>query len=94
MYSGGIAALLNNKYTLAVDYSYQGWRDLKYQGLSYELVNSNKISAGFEYANKVKLRDGGFFERSFLQAGLYYDESYLKINGKQLTSYGLTLGAG
>jgi len=93
VYSGGLAATLHDKYTFSADYNFQSWSDLKYAGTGYVLTNSSRYSAGFEYSNKLRLRDQSF-EKYFFQAGLFYSDSYLKINGQQLNDLGGTIGAG
>ena len=92
-YSGSIAAKLKDKYTFAIDYSYQNWSDLKQQGINYRTVDSRFIGAGFELSKKQNFRDITF-ERHFFQAGVFYNDSYLQINGQQISSYGLTFGGG
>ncbi len=100
MYAGGIAAKLKDKYTFAADYSFQNWVDANnnLNGLGYQLVNSSKYSVGFEYSKKLNFRDyqGNILsaEKYFLQTGLYYTDSYLRIYGQQLTDYGITFGGG
>ncbi len=93
IYNAGIAATLKEKFTFALDYGYQNWSTLNYKGFNYALVNSNKISTGFEYSSKVKARDF-LYEKYFLQAGLYYTNSYMQVYGQQINDYGLTLGVG
>lgn len=93
MYGSGVAAILHDKYTFAADYNYQAWSNLKYAGTGYSLINSSRYSAGFEYSNKLQLRDQSF-EKYFFQAGFFYSDSYLKINGQQLNDFGGTIGAG
>ena len=92
-YSGSIAAKLKDKYTFAVDYSYQNWNDLNIHGYNYRLVNSNFLAAGFELSKKQTYRDLTF-ERHFLQAGVFYSNSYLQVNGQQIANYGFTFGGG
>ncbi|MFP5041575.1 hypothetical protein [Parasediminibacterium sp. JCM 36343] len=93
IYAGSIAAKLKDKYTVAADYSFQNWANLNYSGLSYNLVNSNHFGIGFESAKK--LYNGLFsFEKNFIQAGFFYDNSYLRISGQQITDYGVTVGGG
>lgn len=93
MYGTGISLIYNNYLTFSGDYQYQNWGSLNYSGLGYSLVNSNRISAGFQYAKNVGYLDN-FFERSNLQMGFYYGNSYLNINNYQLKDYGVTVGAG
>ena len=73
-YAGGIALNYKNAYTVAADYTYQGWGNLNYKGINYSLVNSRRISAGVEYSKKVSYLDQQY-ERYFLQAGFYYNDS-------------------
>jgi hypothetical protein len=92
-YTAGIAAILKDAYTVAFDYNFQGWRDLKYAGISYTLDNSQRYSLGFEYSKKANYMNIAY-EKYFLQGGIFYNDSYLRINGTQLKDYGLTIGAG
>ena len=92
-YTGSIAARLKDKYTLAVDYSFQNWNDQKYKGISYQLINSNTLGIGFEIADKRTFKDLSF-ERQFFQTGVFINNSYLQINGQQVGSYGATFGYG
>lgn len=92
-YAGSIAAKLKDKYTFAVDYSFQNWNELNSKGINYKLVNSNFIGAGFELSKKQTYRDITF-ERHFFQAGVFYSDSYLQVNGRQISSYGITFGGG
>jgi hypothetical protein len=57
------------------------------------LVNINRIAAGIEYAKKINYANT-VYEPYFLQAGMHYTNSYLKINNQQLNEYGITVGAG
>ena len=92
-FTTGIAAIYKNKYTFAVDYNHQDWNATHYVGSSYTLVNSDRVSAGFEYSKKFTYLDHQY-EKSFFQAGVFYSNSYLKMNGQQLKDYGATIGAG
>jgi len=57
------------------------------------LVNSSRISGGVQYSKNGGYQNN-FFERSNLQFGLYYGNSYLDINGYQIKDYGFSVGAG
>ena len=93
LYTGSIAAKLKDKYTLAVDYSFQNWGSTNIQGVGYKLVNSNSLGVGFEVSKKQKFKDI-IFERHFWQAGFYYNNSYLQVAGQQIIDYGITFGGG
>ncbi|MCX6263703.1 MAG: hypothetical protein NTZ47_04035 [Bacteroidetes bacterium] len=92
-YQVGGAATFRNMFTLAFDYQYEGWRETNYSGVSYILDNSQRFSGGFEFSKKVSYMNQSY-EKFFLQTGLFYSDSYLRINGIQLKDYGLTFGAG
>lgn len=92
-YAGGLAVTYKDAYTFAIDYDHQDWSNLNYKGISYSLVNSQKIAAGFEYSKKQRYLDQSF-EKYFLQTGVFYNNSYLRIAGQQLKDFGATFGAG
>jgi hypothetical protein len=92
-YAGGVAAIFNNAYTIAADYTTQNWAANNTTGLNYSLVDSRKLALGFEYSNKVTYYNQTI-EKYFLQTGIFYTDSYLKINGVQLKDYGLSFGFG
>ena len=97
MYAGGLAARFKDKYTFAADYNFQSWTGANPNAFNYQLVNSSRYSVGFEYSKKIVYRayQGDLVaEKYFLQTGLFYSNSYLRIYGQQLTDYGLTIGAG
>jgi hypothetical protein len=93
MYAGGVSATYKDKYTFAADFNHQDWGTTNISGISYNLVNSNRYSVGAEYSNKVRFREFTY-EKYFLQAGTFYNNSYLKINGTQIDQFGVTFGAG
>jgi len=93
MYSFGGALIFDKKITISADFQQQNWNDIKYSGLNYRLVNSNRISGGIEYSKKINLTNGTF-EKWFVQGGAFYSNSYLMIKGQQLDQKGFTVGAG
>lgn len=93
MYTGGISATYNDKWTFATDFTQQQWTDIGYKGLTYQLVNSNRISAGVEYSKKLYYQ-GLKFEKYYVQAGGFYGGSYLQMYNTQLKTYGATVGLG
>ena len=59
----------------------------------YVYDHSDKVSAGFEMSKK-KILYNTRVELSYLQAGLYYGNTYLDINGKQIRDMGVTASIG
>ncbi len=102
MFTTGIAATLKDRYTFAVDYNHQDWSSANNTGVNYTLVNSDRISAGFQFSKKKPLpaiyqglsNQTVWYEKSFFQAGVFYSNSYLKMYGQQLNDYGFTIGGG
>lgn len=89
----GIAITKNKNLSFLADYRYQNWSSLNMSGADYRLVNSHRYSAGVEYS-KLKQYLGVPYEVYNLQAGAYYNQSYLDIGNEQITDMGFTIGAG
>lgn len=89
----GIALVKDKKVTFVGDYRYQNWSVLQYKGSGYSLQNSNRASIGIEFSKQQVIYPVSI-EKVFYQAGLFYSDSYLKINGQQLKDMGLSLGVG
>ncbi len=92
-YTAGASLVYKNAFTLSADYQAQKWGDVQYKGLGYSLTNSNRISAGVQYTQQGKYYNYTY-DKYYLQAGGYYSNSYLVVNGYQLKDAGFTLGAG
>jgi hypothetical protein len=96
-YGAGISITHNDKYTWLADYRYQDWNSVQrknaYPGQDYSIVSSQRGSLGFEISQK-KIFYNSKVELSYFQSGLYYSNSYLQINGKQIRDMGVTLGMG
>lgn len=92
-YGVGVSATRNKKYTFLADYKYQDWGSLGYKGFNYSLVNSSRYSIGFEYSKQKQVWEN-LVETMFMQAGAFYNNSYMKVYGEQLKAYGVTLGVG
>lgn len=92
-YGFGFSLTKDKKYTFVGDYKYQGWSNLGYAGNNYQLENSQKVSAGFELS-KSKTYYNAKIEKAYFQSGIYYGNSYLSVNGKQIRDRGLTVGYG
>jgi hypothetical protein len=90
-YAAGVSFNYDRKFTVAVDYQRQNWSNLNYKGLSYKLLNSDRLAAGFEFSHLVR---NTYFERFYLQGGAFMGKSYLQMYGEQLKNYGGTVGLG
>jgi hypothetical protein len=92
-YGVGISLTKDQKYSFLADYKYQDWASLNYQNKGYALINSNKVSAGFEYSKRKTLYNTRV-ELSYLQAGVYYGDSYLQVYGQPIRDMGVTAAFG
>jgi hypothetical protein len=96
-WGAGFSLGYKQKYTLVADYRYQNWNGVAglntYPGQGYAIVSSERGSVGFEISNKKAFANYRV-ELSYIQAGAYYENSYLQINGEQIKDYGLTAGFG
>ena len=92
-YAGGIALKRGIKSVFAVDYSYEDWSSLKVKDQGWQLVSSNRISAGAEFSSYKNDR-GILVEKRFYQVGGYYNTSYLQVRGEPINDWGITVGMG
>jgi hypothetical protein len=98
-YGGGIALTYKDKYTFLADFRYQDWNAVEvknsevYPGQGYSIVSAERGSVGFEVSKKKTFYNTRV-ELSYLQAGLYYGNTYLQINGQQIKDMGVTAGIG
>ncbi|MBS1608762.1 MAG: hypothetical protein JSS70_08390 [Bacteroidetes bacterium] len=92
-YSGGIALKRNNKSTFAVDYTYQDWSSLHIRDQGWQLVNSQRVSAGAEFSSYKNDR-GILVEKRFYQVGAYINNSYLQVRNTPINDWGITVGMG
>jgi hypothetical protein len=93
-YGLGFSYEVKNKMVFGADYYHQQWSEVPFLGSSQPyLTNRSKYSAGIELTpneNSIK----SYLARSKYRFGLFYENSYLFLNEKQINGYGLTFGLG
>ncbi len=96
-WGAGFALTYKQKYTFLADYRYQNWNGVAaentYPGQGYSVTSAERGSVGFEISKKKTFYNTRI-ELSYIQTGLYYENSYLQINGQQIKNYGITAGFG
>ncbi|NII29873.1 hypothetical protein HB364_32645 [Pseudoflavitalea sp. X16] len=92
-YDAGLSVTHKDRLTIAVDYNYQPWSDLKQKGTGYSLINSHRFSAGVQFSNQVE-RWGQRYEKNYVQAGFFTNNSYLSIRNTQINEIGGSIGYG
>lgn len=99
-YGGGISYNYDKRLTIAADVTYQNWADAKFVNLNAGELESTKglfnnrfkVALGAEF--RPKNIAGNYFEHINYRAGLFYNRSYLKINGNDMNEIGATCGFG
>ena len=92
-YGVGFSLTKDKKYTFLGDYKFQNWSSLSSATGDYFYKNSQRASIGFEISNK-KVAYNTQYETSFFQAGFYYNQTYLIVNGTPINDIGGSIGLG
>lgn len=92
-FAAGIAIQHNKKTTFAVDYTYEDWSSLKIKEQGWQLISSNRLSAGVEFSRQAKVMNQ-VVEKRFFQLGGFYHNSYLQIRNEPINEFGFTAGMG
>lgn len=94
-FGAGFSVTYNQKYSFLADFRHQAWgaETNNYPGKNYTVTDANRGSIGFEISRKKSFYNSKV-ELSYFQAGAYYGESYLQLNGQQIKDYGLTAAFG
>lgn len=97
----GLALKGGEKWAVEVDYLRSDWRNLGFDETSGFSNSSSHVfsssvaqsfRAGFEYTpNRSDIRY--YYKRITYRGGLYYDQSYYRLDGLPIDSYGITIGA-
>lgn len=92
-YTGGIALIHNKKTTFTADYTHEDWSALNIKGSGWKYVDNKRLSAGVEFS-KQQQQWNLPVEKKFYQLGVFINNSYLQVKGKQINEYGFTAGTG
>ncbi len=90
-YGVGLGYTWNQRLMAEVDFTYQPWKDCKYNGSTGQLANRYKVAAGLQYQPSLR---GGYFRRIQYRAGGFYNRDYLMVNDNNVREYGATVGLG
>ena len=90
---GGFAFEKNEKFLIAADVYWQNWAKLNMFGVKDSLKNSLRGSLGLQIVpNPTDFNN--YFKRVKYRLGISYAQTYLQLNGKQLSDFGVSFGAG
>lgn len=90
-YGAGISYTHNNSLMAEVDFTYQPWSKVKYDGIKGALADRYKIAAGIQYRPAPR---GSYWRRIQYRAGAFFDRDYMTINGNNVREYGVSAGFG
>ncbi|MCK5171121.1 MAG: hypothetical protein KAQ75_14680 [Bacteroidales bacterium] len=92
-YSVGFTAGIKNKLIVGFDYTYQDWANIESLNISDNFETDESFKFGLEYTHdKYSLRN--YYKKISYKAGMYLNNSYLKLNNEQIKNYGITFGLG
>ncbi|MFO7615958.1 MAG: hypothetical protein R6V75_01760 [Bacteroidales bacterium] len=92
-WTGGLTFGKKNKLTAGLEYRTQNWSESSFLGIKDSMANSRDFIAGVEYIPNLSSLTR-YLHKVRYRAGLRYSETYLQLNGEQLTEFGITFGAG
>ena len=82
-----------DKWLFVFDYSTQNWREYELLGESDSLVNSKRISGGFQFTPDISSVNQ-FYKRCHYRLGIALNTTPLQINNTQLEDKSISFGLG
>ena len=90
---GGFSFEKDDKWLVAGDIYWQDWEQFKMFGKSDSLKNSLRASLGIQLIpNATDFNN--YFKRIRYRFGVVINDTYLQLNGKRISDFGLSFGAG
>lgn len=92
----GVSFRKKDKWMVGFDFIQQNWHNSTFEDYSEKIdfapATARYYRLGFEYIpNKYDIRY--YMKRVTYRAGAYFEQSYISLNGHQVNSFGITLGA-
>ena len=93
----GVSYRADNRWTVGVDYIQQNWHTSgsftdNSSWANFSAAAARYYKAGFEITpNMYDIRY--YMRRVTYRAGAYFEQSYIKVNGRQVNGFGITFGA-
>lgn len=86
-------SLVNDKWTIAAEYTTKNWSEFELFGTNDNLQNSSKLSLGAEFIPEIKAINK-YHKIVRYRLGFYNAQTYLNLNNQSIDQYALTLGLG
>lgn len=96
-FGAGISFNHDNRWIFEADFTYQNWKDVKYEPLtgfeapSFKFDNRWKSAVGLQYSPN---RRGSYIGAMAFRVGAFYNHDYLNVAGNNVRDYGATFGVG
>lgn len=90
---GGFSVEKDDKWLIAGDVYWQNWEKFNMFGKNDSLKNSLRASLGVQLIPNAT-DFNSYFKRVRYRFGVAMNNTYLQLNGKQLTDFGVSFGAG
>jgi hypothetical protein len=91
---GAGAGVKGKKYSLALDYTFQGWAGIRYPIQYNEFVDSHKFAMGMELNPWEHRAINSFYKNWTYRFGVNYESSYLTFGNSTIKDRSVTLGLG
>ena len=90
----GLGFMVNRfaHWSIGADVKYQDWSKFQYFNENSDLGKDIRVSLGAEITPDVE--SPNYLKRIDYRVGGYYNQTYLRFDGKPVTDYGVTLGIG
>lgn len=89
----GYSVTFKHSLTISADYNFNQWKSQTTSVAGLTLAPSNRVSIGFEKVNNL-VYNGFRFEKYYFQGGIFYENTYWKVNNNYVDDIGFTMGAG
>ncbi len=89
----GFSLTKGNNWVLCGDYSFQQWSDFLFLNSTDSLVDSWKINAGVQFTPNDRAIKS-YWKTMQYRLGFHYEQTYLKLNEKNINDIGISAGFG
>lgn len=86
-------SLVNEKWTIAAEYTTKNWSEFELFETNDNLQNSSKLSLGAEFIPEIKAINK-YHKIVRYRLGFYNAQTYLNLNNQSIDQYALTVGLG
>lgn len=90
-YGAGLAYTIKSNFLIAADYSYSQWTQSELIIQQGKIRDTRNASIGFEFSPSRNYYRS-YLNRMKYRAGLFFNESYLTLNGQDINEIGFSLG--